>query len=137
MKYILPLVLSLIFIACNDSNKSKNTKMSADSTSIEQAVTDVKQENVTQKPVLTVAKNEIIGEAVFNKCKSCHGDIADKHALGASQIIQGWEVSKIKNAIKGYQKGTYGGAMKHIMAAQAKGLSDEEIKKVAEYIHSL
>jgi cytochrome c553 len=27
--------------------------------------------------------------------------------------------------------------MKNIMAAQAKGLSSEEIKKVATYIHSL
>ncbi len=150
MKYILPLVLSLLFTACNDSDKTTAApeKMSTNSTSIEQAVTDVQQEKVIDskvvkpkvvepKPAAEPAKVEVNGEAIFSKCKSCHGNSAEKHALNTSKIIQGWSVAQIEDALKGYQNGTYGGSMKNVMSAQAKTLSNEEIKKVAVYIHSL
>ncbi len=130
MKYVLPLFLSLLFTACNDSNE--NTKV----TTQENNTQVIAQTNTTVASV-NAAPSEISGEAIFNKCKSCHGNSAEKKALDSSAIIKGWEVSKIEEALKGYQNGTYGASMKHLMAAQAKGLSEEEIKKVALYIHSL
>ncbi|MBU0631439.1 c-type cytochrome [bacterium] len=137
MKYILPLVLSLVFTACNDSDKTKNESMSTNSTSIEQVITNVEQEKVEVKPVQEVVKVEVNGETIFSKCKSCHGNSAEKKALGTSQVIKGWDVAKIEKTLQGYKEGTYGREMKNIMSAQAKVLSDEEIKKVAVYIHSL
>lgn len=168
MKYILPIALSLLFAACNDSTTSSKESLSSNSTVIEQAITNVKQEEpkieqivptvvetkvpavkqavtkiVTEKPKVQqsqtepIAKVEINGETIFSKCKSCHGNSAEKHALGTSQIIKGWEIAKIEKTLKGYKDGTYGREMKNIMSAQAKILSDEEIKKVAIYIHSL
>ncbi|WP_345991682.1 c-type cytochrome [Sulfurimonas sp. HSL-1716] len=137
MKYILPLIISLFFTACNNSDKTANEKMSVNSTSIEQAVTQVEEEKPDTKPAQENAKAEMNGETIFSKCKGCHGNSAEKKALGSSQIIKGWDVSKIEEALHGYKNGTYGAKMKNIMSAQAKGLSDEEIKKVAVYIHSL
>ena len=167
MKYILPIAVSLIFTACNDSNTSSTEKLSSNSTVIEQAITNVKQEEpkieqavtkaeveepkveqtvakaeaekpkVQQPQAEVAAKVEVNGEMIFSKCKSCHGNSAEKRALGTSQIIKGWEIAKIEKALRGYKEGTYGREMKNIMSAQAKALSDEEIKKVAVYIHSL
>lgn len=136
MKYILPIVLSLLFGACSDSNKTASD--SANSTVVEQTTAvAVESSQIKDGSVQEEAKKEISGEAVFNKCKSCHGNSGEKKALGTSQIIKGWQASQIEDALKGYQDGSYGGTMKNIMAAQAKGLSDEEIKKVAFYIQSL
>lgn len=169
MKYILPLVISLFFTACNDSNQKaeapSDTNMTpqaqivqtekvpaqAEKVPVQEEKAPLPAEKVPAKvekatiqthkapiqPIAVANNTEVSGEAVFNKCKSCHGNNAEKKALGASQIIQGWEIAKIEDALKGYQSGTYGGTMKNIMAAQAKGLSNEEIKKVATYIHTL
>ena len=141
MKYILPIVVSLLFTACNDSNQNTVATSDTNITPKEQtaapqmektAVQSIAETNVTEANAI-----EVNGEAIFNKCKGCHGDNAEKKALGSSQIIKGWEVVKIENALRGYQQGTYGASMKNIMSAQAKALSDEEITKVAAYIHSL
>lgn len=77
------------------------------------------------------------GATLFKKCAGCHGMKAEKKALGKSHVIQGWEVSKIKTALKGYQNGTYGGPMKAVMKGQAASLKDADIKALAKYIHSL
>ena len=140
MKYVLPLAITLFFTACNDTNQKINTQIDTNITHKEQALTSKKVEKIdkaTAQLIDEANSTEINGETIFNKCKSCHGNNAERNALGASRVIEGWDITKIENALKGYQSGTYGGSMKNIMAAQAKGLSDEEIKKVAIYIHSL
>lgn len=70
----------------------------------------------------------------FAPCASCHGTTAEKSALGKSQIIKGWEASKIEAALKGYKDGTYGGPMKGVMKGQVARLSDEDIKNLAQQI---
>ncbi len=135
MRYLAPVFLSLLLAACNNSNSDTKATTQSNTTVVEANQTQaVAQTNTT---VATATPSEISGETIFNKCKSCHGNNAEKKALNSSAIIKGWEVSKIEDALKGYQNGTYGASMKNIMSAQAKGLSDEEIKKVATYIHSL
>ena len=140
MKYLLPLLVSIVFTACNDSSSTQNVQTSNDSNAAAQTQntpnSTANETNTTAK-ISEMNNTEASGETIFGKCKSCHGTNAEKNALGASQVIKGWDAAKIENALKGYQSGTYGGAMKNIMAAQAKGLSDDEIKKVAKYIHSL
>ncbi|XXF40629.1 c-type cytochrome [Sulfurimonas sp. NW7] len=77
------------------------------------------------------------GAKLFTACSSCHGAHAEKKALGKSQIIKGWDKTKIITALKGYKDGTYGGAMKAVMKGQAAKLSDADIKALAEYISQL
>ena len=77
------------------------------------------------------------GKEAYKACASCHGQNAEKPALGKSKIIKGWSASKTQNALSGYVDGTYGGPMKAIMKGQAARLSAEETKAVSEYISDL
>ncbi len=72
--------------------------------------------------------------ASFAPCASCHGATAEKSALGKSQIIKGWEASKIEAALKGYKDGSYGGPMKGVMKGQVARLTDADIKDLAAQI---
>ena len=80
---------------------------------------------------------KVDGKAIFTVCAGCHGQKAEKKALGTSKVIGGWDAAKIENALKGYKAGTYGGAMKGVMQGQAAKLDDAKIKAVAEYISTL
>lgn len=71
-----------------------------------------------------------------NTCASCHGKKGEKIALGKSKIINQLSRQEIIDALKGYQKGTYGGAMKSLMASQAKNLSPKEIEELAQFYSS-
>ena len=77
------------------------------------------------------------GASLYSKCIACHGAKAEKKALNKSQIIQGWEASKIESALNGYKDGSYGGAMKGLMRAQVASYDDAKIKTVSEYISTL
>jgi len=74
---------------------------------------------------------------IYVACAGCHGVHGEKKALGKSQVIQGWEASKVVTALQGYKDGTYGGAMKGVMKGQASKLNDAQIKALAEYISKL
>ncbi len=74
------------------------------------------------------------GASLFKKCAACHGVHGEKHALGKSKIIKDLAPADIVTAVKGYQAGTYGGAMKGLMKGQVAGLTDDQIKTIAEYI---
>ncbi|AFL69191.1 c-type cytochrome [Sulfurospirillum barnesii] len=74
------------------------------------------------------------GEAIYKaKCFSCHKENAKTSALNKSQIIAGWEASKIVASLQGYKAGQ-GGPMKAVMKPIASGLSDDDMKAVAETI---
>ncbi|MFA7084322.1 MAG: c-type cytochrome [Arcobacteraceae bacterium] len=72
--------------------------------------------------------------ASWAPCAACHGATAEKSALGKSQIIQGWEASKIEAALNGYKDGSYGGPMKGVMKGQVARLSEADIKDLAGQI---
>jgi len=74
------------------------------------------------------------GEALFQKCTSCHGANGEKHALNKSRIINEMSSDEIAAALKGYKNGTYGGAMKALMKGQIAAYSDEQIDTVAAFI---
>ena len=97
------------------------------------AVTAVKQK--TKEAVAKATAPN--AETLYKKCSGCHGQNAEKAALGKSQVIQGWEADKVSEALHGYQSGSYGGPMKGVMAGQAKNLSDEDISVLAEYISQM
>jgi len=86
--------------------------------------------------VATVSLMAADGEAIYkSKCFSCHGDKASKAALNKSQIIAGWDASKIVGSVNGYKNGE-GGPMKNVMKPIATALSDDDLKAVATAIAS-
>jgi cytochrome c553 len=74
---------------------------------------------------------------LFATCASCHGQKAEKSALGKSQVIAGWDKQKIIDALNGYKNGTYGGVMKNIMTGQVSNKSDAEIEALADLISKM
>jgi cytochrome c-type protein NapB len=65
-------------------------------------------------------------------CAGCHGADFEKAAMGKSKIVKDMSKADIETALKGYKDGSYGGAMKAVMAGQAKSLDDTKIKAIAE-----
>ncbi|MCX6073244.1 MAG: c-type cytochrome [Campylobacterales bacterium] len=129
MKIILPILSSLLLIGCNDQ-----TTVQSSST---------KSPEVVPPSTIVATPPEIVNipldpSSLFSKkCASCHGDKAEKQALGKSQVIANLEEIQIKDALKGYQAGTYGKEMKAIMQGQAKSLEPEQIDALAQYIPTL
>lgn len=77
------------------------------------------------------------GASLYKACASCHGQNAERPALGKSQIIKGWEAKKTEDALNGYKNGSYGGAMKGVMKGQVARLSNDDIKAIAQFISTL
>ena len=160
MKYSVLVLLSLLFLSCSDEVKEKEQKI-IDSNSVTKELSkdlNIKTYKEKPKPVAK-AKQEVqeeptpkkvkekkikieyatdkSGEELYVACLSCHGKNAEKSALNKSLVIQGWNAKKIEIALKGYQDETYGRTMKSIMQAQAKKLSDAQIKALSKYISEL
>lgn len=85
----------------------------------------------------SVVESSIDAKALFKACASCHGEKAEKIALGKSQVIAGWDKQRIINAINGYKDGSYGGVMKNIMKGQVSTKTDAEIDALAGFISNL
>ena len=77
------------------------------------------------------------GAALYKKCASCHGANGEKAALGKSKIIKDMPKADFIAAMKGYKAGTYGGAMKGVMAGQVKNLSEADIKDLSAQIAAI
>ena len=70
----------------------------------------------------------------YKKCAGCHGANGEKVALGKSKVMSNMTKQEIVDSLKGYQAGTYGGAMKGLMVAQMEGMSEADINAIAEKI---
>ena len=75
--------------------------------------------------------------ALYTTCGSCHGQKAEKSALGKSQVIAGWDKQRIVDALNGYKNGTYGGVMKNIMPGHVNTKTDAEIDALADLISKM
>ncbi len=94
--------------------------------------------NATKAEAAAGAATAANGEALYKKCVSCHGAKAEKKALGKSEVIAGWDVAKLEEALKGYKAGTRNiHGMGGLMKGQVASYSDEDIKAVSEYISKL
>ncbi len=65
-------------------------------------------------------------------CAGCHGKDFEKKAMGKSKVVKDMSKADIETALKGYKDGSYGGAMKALMAGQVKALDEAQIKAIAE-----
>jgi len=84
-----------------------------------------------------VTENGVDATTLYKTCGSCHGQKAEKSALGKSQIIAGWDKQRIIDALNGYKNGTYGGVMKNIMTGQVSNKTDAEIDALADLISKM
>jgi len=67
-------------------------------------------------------------------CAGCHGANFEKKAMNVSKIVKDLSKDDIVKALKGYKDGSYGGAMKALMAGQVKALSDKDMEEIATQI---
>ena len=149
MKILLSAVVALFLIGCSDNKSTSQETAKAEPVKTEvvkeqEVVVAEKKAEPVVKAVAEVPKEAVPavvatvdGAKLFKACSSCHGAIAEKKALGKSQVIAGWESSKIVNALNGYKDGSYGSTMKAVMQGQAAKLSDADIKALAAYISKL
>ena len=141
MKMTLSLVAFLFLVGCNDSKTVEDTSSKTVAKTTPVAVVQkkelVKEKQEPKKVVVAKVVAPADGSKLFAKCAGCHGNKAQNHALGKSQIIAGWSEAKITTALNGYKKGTYGGSMQAVMKGQASKLSSEEVKALAKYISTL
>ena len=129
-------VLSATTVA--ETNLSTSEQTSTPTTTVEQpSATVVSKSPAVEKPAIPTDVAVDAATLYGQKCVSCHGAKAEKVALGKSQIIATLSETQIKDALKGYQAGTYGKEMKALMQGQAKGLSDPQIDALAKYISAL
>lgn len=149
MKILLSAVVALFLIGCSDNKSTSQETAKAEPVKTEVVkeqevvVAEKKAEPVVKavaeapKEAVPAVVATVDGAKLFKACSSCHGAKAEKKALGKSQVIAGWESSKIVNALNGYKDGSYGSTMKAVMQGQAAKLSDADIKALAAYISKL
>ncbi len=80
------------------------------------------------------------GESIYQtKCASCHGKMAEKKALGHSNVIKGMPVDKFIMLTKAFATGEKKAMpiAKIVKKQFIDGYSDEEIQAVAEYVNKL
>jgi len=157
MKFILPVVCSILFIGCGNPIQTSapvtDTPVIESQTAIAPILPEAVAPIPTSAPVsiskpessktsvpapATVTAAAIDGNTLFvQKCASCHGMKGEKSALGKSQIIADLTEQQIKDALHGYQDGSYGKEMKGLMQGQVKALSSESITALAKHISTL
>ena len=80
------------------------------------------------------------GESIFQtKCASCHGKMAEKKALGHSNVIKGMPVDQFVTLTKAFATGEKKAMpiAKIVKKQFIDGYSDEEIESVAKYVNQL
>ena len=70
----------------------------------------------------------------YAKCAGCHGADGSKKALGKSMVIKDMSKADFVSALKGYQDGSYGGAMKGLMKGQVNGMDAATMQAIADQI---
>ena len=85
----------------------------------------------------SIESSNIDVNGLYKTCASCHGEKAEKVALGKSQVIAGWDKQRIIDSLNGYKNGTYGGIMKNIMTGHINTKTDAEIEALADLISKM
>ncbi len=159
MKKTIFISCALLFLGCSDNKTNESTNEPKNIEAYQKEETQVqsvpakvviqKVEPVTKEVIETEVTKKIVetknvtvvakksGVDVYQACVACHGQNAEKKALGKSQVIKGWSATKTIDALNGYIDGSYGGTMKGLMKGQVSGLSKDDIEAVSEYISKL
>jgi cytochrome c553 len=111
--------------------KDVASKVEETTEKIEEQIKEVTEQTVTTDTQV------IDASTLFATCASCHGQKAEKSALGKSQVIAGWDKQRIIDSLHGYKDGSYGGVMKNIMTGQVSNKTDAEIEALADLISKM
>ncbi|WP_026868722.1 c-type cytochrome [Inquilinus limosus] len=84
-----------------------------------------------------VAQDAAKGQQIYTVCASCHGGDGRATTLPQYPKIGGQNQAYLVIALKAYRDGKRQGTYAAMMAATAKGLSDQEIADVAAYVAAL
>lgn len=77
------------------------------------------------------------GEGSIAACVSCHGAEGNAPLADMYPKIGGQYADYLAHALQAYRAGTRSGGTGEVMAAQAKGLSDQQIADLAIYFASV
>ena len=127
--------------AANKAKEAANKAVEATKEAANKAAESAKNAaaEVANKAKEAVAANtNEKGAALFKKCVGCHGADGKTKALGKSAIIAGQSAEDLVKKMQEYKAGTRNVAgMGALMKGQVAGLSDEDIKALADYISNL
>ena len=149
MKIFLWALLTLFVVGCSSESSQEKKQEAVQVAEVKApavvAVKEVKIEKKVEKIATKEVKKEVLtpkvevatSNAVYQRCKSCHGEHAENQAMNQSKIIAGWSAEKIAKALNGYKDGSYGGKLKGLMKAQVAALSAKDIQSVAHYISTM
>lgn len=134
------LSLSLSLTGCGEETKKSDIVQPEDS--IKTKVIQIKNEvvetkTVVLKPIEVTTTKLPDGKTLYAACAGCHGQKAERSALGKSKLINQMTEIELVNSMEGYKNGNYGGKMKSIMKGQLSKFSLEDIKVVSKYIKEL
>ena len=113
-------LVSLVILSGCGSNNSEETSNS---------------NNTTTSQINNTYTQNAEAAVLYEQCQPCHGQNAERNALGHSSIIANFEKQDIINAINGYKNGTrdihgFGSLMK----GQVNELSEYQITILSDYI---
>lgn len=129
--------LSLLFVGCSKP-KETQTQEQLEKPTPQKTLEQKNEPTPAPKTSSTPQQSAFSAQNTYTStCATCHGPYGKKHALNKSKVINGWSAAKLEEALYGYKDGTYGGAMKAVMAGQVKSYSKDELKALAEYISKL
>ncbi|HFD86180.1 MAG TPA: c-type cytochrome [Gammaproteobacteria bacterium] len=84
--------------------------------------------------VMGLSASAAMADDLYKACAACHGPTGEMKAMNVAPPLKGQSKEDIMKKIKGYKDGSYGGAMKAVMAGQVAKLSDADIEKLADKI---
>ncbi len=84
--------------------------------------------------VLGASVSVASADDLYKACAACHGPDGKMKAMNVAPVLAGQSKEDIVKKLKGYKDGSYGGAMKAVMAPQAAKLSDADIEALADKI---
>ena len=139
---LLSVLIPLLLSACSNApEEEKKTALQSKPDTLKEAKKSVEVPHTQVQDInaqIAIQIKAANGANLYaNRCASCHGKNAKKSALNASAAIAGWEPEKIRDALRGYADGSYGGKMKGVMQGQSKPLSDADIELLSNYISTL
>ena len=89
-------------------------------------------------PKAPAADLSIDARGIYNsKCMKCHGERGTRKVPATGLEVAGQSKELLIKKIVGYQKLTYGGKLRGVMAPQVGALTPEEVNAISEYISKL
>ena len=84
--------------------------------------------------VLGSSVSVVAADDLYKACAACHGAKGEMKAMNVAPVLAGQSKEDLLKKMKGYKDGSFGGAMKAVMAPQVAKLSDADLEKLADMI---